>query len=508
MLLLFDIDGTLVRGRPLTHQAALTEAATEVFGLRFEPGTNPVADVEPWGKTDRQILHDVLARADIAAPDAGAVARWEGLACAAYVRLEVNRDQGSEAAELAATAAALERLRDAGHALALVTGNLEPIARRKLDLRGLGGFFPAGQGGFGSDADLRPELVPIARARAGAHPREDTLLIGDTPLDVAAASADGVRCVAIEGKRFAAEALLAAGATATVAEIPDVEAVLATSRPARAVQLEPHDGLGGAAARLDVPPAREPLDQLQAPVEGERIGLQGLPPREPGSPVAYLHAHPVRHHGHVELQVLACFRPSVQHAVGDQLRDQQRGDLVDLLLDLAAEPAQDSPCSACRHRLAGELPADAARVAREALRLFGQGGTAHGTGRGRGVPADAVDGDAASRASPVGHSLHGPQRAASVHCATPAVARRRTPLHSIRAQVRQPHPPIAPGAPVGQQAPLGLVNGGRAPAPRAERERGDEHEKDAGPHEQHRAKRRHPHQGHALIIPRAGALDT
>jgi phosphoglycolate phosphatase-like HAD superfamily hydrolase len=232
VLLLFDIDGTLVRGRPLTHQDALTEAAVEVFGLRFEPGTSPVAEVDPAGKTDRQILHEVLARADIAAPGAEAVARWEQLACEAYVRLEVERDRGAETAELAATAAALGRLGDAGHALALVTGNLEPIARRKLALRGLGDYFPAGQGGFGSDSERRADLVRIARERAGAHGRahhpEDTVLIGDTPLDVAAALADGVRCVAIEGARFSAAALVAAGATATVAEIPEVETVLAS----------------------------------------------------------------------------------------------------------------------------------------------------------------------------------------------------------------------------------------------------------------------------------------
>jgi phosphoglycolate phosphatase-like HAD superfamily hydrolase len=230
VLLLFDIDGTLVRGRPLTHQAALAEAAGEVFGLRVAAGTNLVAEVEPWGKTDRQILHEVLAGADIAAPGADAVARWEQLACDAYTRLEVAGDHGAEAAQLAATADALGRLRDDRHVLALVTGNLEPIARRKLDLRGLGGYFPAGQGGFGSDSELRADLVRIARERAGAggraHPREDTVLIGDTPLDVAAASADGVRCIAIEGKRFGAEALLAAGAAATVAEIPELEAAL------------------------------------------------------------------------------------------------------------------------------------------------------------------------------------------------------------------------------------------------------------------------------------------
>jgi phosphoglycolate phosphatase-like HAD superfamily hydrolase len=128
------------------------------------------------------------------------------------------------------TAAALERLLDAGHALALVTGNLEPIARRKLSLRGLAKYFPEGQGGFGSDADLRPELVPIARARAGApgrpHPREHTVLIGDTPRDVEAALADKVPCIGITGARFDAEALREAGAAAAVSAIPEVEAAL------------------------------------------------------------------------------------------------------------------------------------------------------------------------------------------------------------------------------------------------------------------------------------------
>jgi phosphoglycolate phosphatase-like HAD superfamily hydrolase len=227
LLLLFDIDGTLVRSRPTNHQLALEHAASEVFGLHVADGATPVADVEPWGKTDRQILRDVLARAGLKEPADGAVARWEQVACEAYVRLEVD---GEASEELSATASALESLRAAGHRLALVTGNLEPIARRKLALRGLGGYFPPGQGGFGSDAELRPELVPIARARAGEngrpHPSADTVLIGDTPLDVAAAAADGVRCIAITGKRFSADDLCAAGAAATVERIPEVEGAL------------------------------------------------------------------------------------------------------------------------------------------------------------------------------------------------------------------------------------------------------------------------------------------
>ena len=65
----------------------------------------------------------------------------------------------------------------------------------------------AGQGGFGSDAEDRDELPPIARARAGGYPRERTIVIGDTPLDIACARADGVRVLAVATGIFAADEL-------------------------------------------------------------------------------------------------------------------------------------------------------------------------------------------------------------------------------------------------------------------------------------------------------------
>lgn len=98
-----------------------------------------------------------------------------------------------------------------GVLLSLVTGNLEPVARLKLGAAGIGGFFPAGQGGFGSDHEDRTELPAIARTRAGEpgapHPRERTLVIGDTPRDIACARADGVRVVAVAGGPYDPEAL-------------------------------------------------------------------------------------------------------------------------------------------------------------------------------------------------------------------------------------------------------------------------------------------------------------
>ena len=100
--------------------------------------------------------------------------------------------------------------------LSLVTGNLEPVARLKLERAGIGHRFPAGQGGFGSDHARRSELPPIARARMSdpPWPRERTVVIGDTPRDIACARADGVRVAAVATGPFAIEALADADAVA------------------------------------------------------------------------------------------------------------------------------------------------------------------------------------------------------------------------------------------------------------------------------------------------------
>jgi phosphoglycolate phosphatase-like HAD superfamily hydrolase len=105
--------------------------------------------------------------------------------------------------------------------LSLVTGNLAPIARIKLERAGIGHHFARGQGGFGSDHEDRTELPAIARLRAGRrgvpYPREETVVIGDTPLDIACAHADGVRCVAVTTGPFDAAALGAADAVVSSA---------------------------------------------------------------------------------------------------------------------------------------------------------------------------------------------------------------------------------------------------------------------------------------------------
>ena len=104
--------------------------------------------------------------------------------------------------------------------LSLVTGNLEPIARLKLERAGIGGFFERGQGGFGSDHVSRARLPAIARGRAAdpPWPRDRTAVIGDTPRDIACARSDRVRVAAVGTGPF------------TVADLADADAVADDAR--------------------------------------------------------------------------------------------------------------------------------------------------------------------------------------------------------------------------------------------------------------------------------------
>src|SRR3954451_14326901 len=197
----------------------MAQAAVEVFGLPPDIDAASVRAVEPWGKTDRWILRELLEANGVPAPGPRELERWERAACAVYAQLE----NGSPTDDDRRTAALLERLSASGHRLALVTGTLEPIARRKLSLRGLGDAFPHGQGGFGSDGENRAELVRIARERAGSPPLADTVLVGDTPNDVQAGLAAGVRVIGVANERYPRDVLLAAGADAVVDELDELE---------------------------------------------------------------------------------------------------------------------------------------------------------------------------------------------------------------------------------------------------------------------------------------------
>lgn len=220
LLLLFDIDGTLLSyGGAREHAASLVQALSEVYGLALPD--DAVLRVGPWGKTDQRIAREILESAGISPEriDSGRDA-W----IARTAELYEEKDLGRLADGAAPGAAeALEWAAGEGHVNALLTGNIEPIAHLKLAAAGLGGWFERGQGAFGSDAEDRNDLVPVALERAGGWAAERAVVIGDAPGDVACALAGGARCIAVTG-HFDESAL--AGADAWIAGLGEIPGTL------------------------------------------------------------------------------------------------------------------------------------------------------------------------------------------------------------------------------------------------------------------------------------------
>jgi phosphoglycolate phosphatase-like HAD superfamily hydrolase len=221
VLILLDIDGTLLQGSPRAHTEALVGAMAEIHGVALSAGD--VAAVGPGGRTDREIVRLVLSAAGVAAPeiDRGMAAVVAG-AAARYPAAQA----GSPPRAAPDAARALARLAGAGVTLALLTGNLEPIARAKMAHVGLAGFFAPGEGAFGSDHERRDALVPVAIARARKTSRcaEPAVVVGDTPRDVACARAGGARCVAVTTGSHAAADLI--GADAVVGDLSGAAEVI------------------------------------------------------------------------------------------------------------------------------------------------------------------------------------------------------------------------------------------------------------------------------------------
>ncbi len=215
LLLLFDIDGTLLGRATAAHSEALHEALRQVHHVDTRETR---AHIAPAGRTDGEIARLLLLNAGVSARsiDNGAAAVRDAC-CEIFARLcppSLADKVLPGVAELVPWLAARDDVR-----LSLVTGNYEPVARLKLSRAGLGRHFPSRQGGFGSDSEDRVALPGIARKRAGhdgvSHPRRRTIVIGDTPRDIACARADDVRCFAVTTGPHSAAELTGADAVAT-----------------------------------------------------------------------------------------------------------------------------------------------------------------------------------------------------------------------------------------------------------------------------------------------------
>jgi phosphoglycolate phosphatase-like HAD superfamily hydrolase len=213
VLLLFDIDGTLLLKASEAHAQSLHAALRRVHHIEI-----PAERVDAAGRTDAAIARAILTLAGVSAERIDARAGdVRAVACEEYAHRCPPDLTGHLSPGITAVLEALAGRE--GTRLALLSGNFEPIARLKLKRAGIGHFFQARQGAYGSDDEDRAALPEIARGRAAVNgrpwPREHTVVIGDTPRDIACARADGVHVIAVATGPYRADQLSDADAVAT-----------------------------------------------------------------------------------------------------------------------------------------------------------------------------------------------------------------------------------------------------------------------------------------------------
>ena len=125
--------------------------------------------------------------------------------------------------------ALLDRLRDAGWALAVATNKQDDIARRVVTGLGLDRWIMWVQGTRGVPMKPAPDVVERALLRVEVPPTTASWMVGDTVDDVVAGRAAGVSTAAVTTGAGFADALAASRPDALVDDLDDLgERLLAT----------------------------------------------------------------------------------------------------------------------------------------------------------------------------------------------------------------------------------------------------------------------------------------
>ena len=242
--MLWDVDYTLIAAPGGAELYGL--ALAELYGLQLPTGLQSMA-----GRTDSAIAAEVLSLAGVPDPEAE-VPRFQAvLARLAPRALGIVRERGRVLPGAAEAIAALAnhagqqpaaRPGTAGDGQviqSLLTGNIPAMALVKLSALGLTAHLDLDIGAYGDVSRIRADLVPVARRNAadrygGDFAGRATVLVGDTPSDVAAAAAHGARSVAVASGQFTARQLAEAGADVVLADLTDtgqVVTAIVTGRP-------------------------------------------------------------------------------------------------------------------------------------------------------------------------------------------------------------------------------------------------------------------------------------
>jgi phosphoglycolate phosphatase-like HAD superfamily hydrolase len=222
ILVLWDIDHTLIENHGVNKEAY-------ALAFRLLTGRETEHRARTDGRTEPEIVRDMLALHGIT-PTADHVARMpQALESATLANRAALRERGHE---LPGARDALMAFQvSAGVVQSVLSGNIRPNAVTKLSAFGLERFIDFEVGGYGSDDEVRANLVAVAQARATAKYGEtfdkaNTILVGDTPRDVQAGREGGARVVAVATGADNVESLRAAGADIVLPDLRDTGAVV------------------------------------------------------------------------------------------------------------------------------------------------------------------------------------------------------------------------------------------------------------------------------------------
>jgi len=203
-LILFDIDGTLIDSGEAGRRS-LNLAFKELFSI-----VNAFHGIRMAGKTDTEIIKEGMFNHGMSVDGNLNVIIQTYLK---HLRKEIDNERRHIKPGIHDLLQKLSIAKDIH--LGILTGNIEPGARIKLDPFDLNKYFPAGA--FGSDDEDRNKLLPIALRRFEERCKrkigvDECIIIGDTPRDVQCARIYGAMCIGVATGPYSINELIEAGA--------------------------------------------------------------------------------------------------------------------------------------------------------------------------------------------------------------------------------------------------------------------------------------------------------
>ncbi len=228
-ILLWDLDGTLVRGKRFgTFKDYTVPMLESVFGT-----AGNLREMIVSGMTDLQIVEEALRSAGITREHISA--RKDELKRSYIEQMKLAVGNGAHVIEaMPGARAALQAVHDhPRYQSALLTGNIEPAAYLKVESAGLAEFFTL-PGAFGDESFDRRDLPAFAAQRINAVvgselKPEQFIVIGDTPNDVACARHFGASVLAVgTGRVHSIDDLRACEPDALLPDLLDVDLFIHT----------------------------------------------------------------------------------------------------------------------------------------------------------------------------------------------------------------------------------------------------------------------------------------